>query len=108
MSCFYVISVKVTIARSVGFLYNPDFSFLIELADFAENTSMSAVTRHSDWYLVLTLALVGGGRMDPPWFFANNSCKTRRIAAKLTVPSRYLFYTYCENFKSMSCQVIKL
>ena len=39
--------------------------------------------------VLLTLALVGGGgRMDPPWFFANNSRKTRRIAAKLTVPSR--------------------
>ena len=37
----------------------------------------------------LTLALVGGGgRMDPPWFFANNSRKARRIAAKLAVPSR--------------------
>ena len=30
-----------------------------------------------------------GGRMDPPWFFANNSRKTRRIAAKLTQPSHW-------------------
>ena len=37
----------------------------------------------------LTLALVGGVGWTPPWFFADNSRKTRRIAAKLTVPSRW-------------------
>ena len=59
----------------------------------------------------LTLALVGGrgGSNGPPWFFANNSRKARRIAAKLAVPPHVnQLDTYCENFKSMSCQVIKL
>ena len=37
---------------------------------------------------LLTLALVGGGSNGPPWFFANNSLKTRRVAGKLAVSSR--------------------
>ena len=49
-----------------------------------------------------------GGSNGPPRFFANNSRKTRRIAAKLDAPLLDQFDTYCENFKSMSCQVIKL
>ena len=32
-------------------------------------------------------ACKGGGRMDPAWFFVNNSRKTRRIATNLSVPS---------------------
>ena len=43
-------------------------------------------------YLVqnLTLALVGGGRTDPPpWFFVNNSRKTRWIATKLLFISHW-------------------
>ena len=39
---------------------------------------------------ILTFAHVGGGGGSdgPPWYFANNLRKTRRIAAKLTVPTR--------------------
>ena len=52
-----------------------------------------------------------GGRTDHPWFFANNSRKTRRIAAKLDVPSRWPIWhtvkisSQC-HFRSSSYDVI--
>ena len=59
---------------------------------------------------VLTLALVGGGGSNgPPHGFSQiTRVKGGRSPRNLQYPRFDQFDTYCENFKSMSCQAIKL
>ena len=56
----------------------------------------------------LILALVRGVERTPHVFSRITHVKRRGSPQNLQYPRVHQFDTYCENFKSMSCQVIKL